>query len=63
VGANELSKLGSTRAKLPPGVFVQDLLKPSISDQADQTTKPDATASDLVALLSNNMKDNESPGQ
>jgi ribonuclease HI/transposase InsO family protein len=63
VGADELSKLGSTRAKLPPGVFVQDLLKPSISDQADQTTKPDATASDLVALLSNNTKDNESPGQ
>jgi len=27
-----LSKLGSTRAQVPHGIFVQDLLKPSIED-------------------------------
>jgi hypothetical protein len=28
--ADELSKLGSTRAKVPTGVFIQDLVTPSI---------------------------------
>jgi ribonuclease HI len=30
VGADILSKLGSTRAQVPPGVFVQELKQPSI---------------------------------
>jgi hypothetical protein len=30
VGADTLSKLGSTRAQVPPGVFVQELNQPSI---------------------------------
>jgi hypothetical protein len=30
VGADTLSKLGSTRAQVPPGVFVQELRQPSI---------------------------------
>jgi hypothetical protein len=30
VGADTLSKLGSTRAQVPPGVFVQELKQPSI---------------------------------
>jgi hypothetical protein len=30
VGAHILSKLGSTRAQVPVGVFVQDLKQPSI---------------------------------
>jgi hypothetical protein len=30
--ANELSKLGSSQAKVPHGMFVQDLVHPSISD-------------------------------
>jgi hypothetical protein len=33
--ADELSKLGSSRAQVPHGVFVQDLVKPSIKDEAD----------------------------
>lgn len=31
--ADVLSKLGSTRAKIPHGVFVQDLVKPSIDEE------------------------------
>jgi ribonuclease HI len=33
--ANELSKLGSSRAQVLYGVFVQDLVKPSIKKEAD----------------------------
>jgi hypothetical protein len=33
---NELSKLGSSRAKVPHGVFVQDLVKPSIKEEEDR---------------------------
>jgi ribonuclease HI len=34
--ADELSKLGSSRAKVPHGVFVQDLVKPSIKEEEDR---------------------------
>jgi hypothetical protein len=37
--ADELSKLGSSQAQVPHGVFVQDLLKPSIKEEADQVVK------------------------
>jgi hypothetical protein len=37
--ANELSKLGSSRAQVPHGVFIQDLVKPSIKEEADQMVK------------------------
>jgi ribonuclease HI len=33
--ADELSKLGSSRSQVPHGVFVQDLVKPSIKEEAD----------------------------
>jgi hypothetical protein len=33
--ADALSKLGSSRAQVPHGVFVQDLLKPSIKQEGD----------------------------
>jgi hypothetical protein len=33
--ADELSKLGSSRAKVPHGVFVQDLDNPSIKEEED----------------------------
>jgi hypothetical protein len=33
--ADELSKLGSSRAQVPHGVFVQYLVKPSIKEEAD----------------------------
>ena len=33
--ADHLSKLGSSRAVIPPGVFVQDLLVPSIKEEKE----------------------------
>ena len=35
-----LSKLGSSRAKVPHGVFVQDLLTPSIEEEDSTAGKP-----------------------
>ena len=36
VGADELSKLGSSRAKLPAGVFVEDIYTPTILPEDDR---------------------------
>ena len=38
--ADALSKLGSSRAKVPHGVFVQDLLTPSIEEEDSTVDKP-----------------------
>jgi hypothetical protein len=38
VGADTLSKLGSTRAQVPAGVFVQELKQPSIKSSPEVTT-------------------------
>ena len=40
VGVDVLSKLGSTRAAVPPGVFVHELLHhhPSVNTQSQQAT-------------------------
>jgi hypothetical protein len=40
VAANVLSKLGSTRAQVPAGVFVHELHAPSIPEPAPTTTDP-----------------------
>jgi ribonuclease HI len=40
VAADILSKLGSTRAQVPAGVFVQELHAPSIPEPAPPTTAP-----------------------
>jgi ribonuclease HI len=40
VAANVLSKLGSTRAQVPAGVFVHELHTPSIPEPAPPTTDP-----------------------
>jgi ribonuclease HI len=40
VAVDVLSKLGSTRAQLPAGVFVHELHAPSISEPAPTTTDP-----------------------
>jgi hypothetical protein len=37
--ADKLSKLGSTRAAIPHGVFVHDLVKPSIEEQEQLVAK------------------------
>ena len=43
VGADVLSKLGSTRAAAPPGVFVHELHHPSVKVQNQQTTDVEAS--------------------
>ena len=42
VGADVLSKLGSTRAAIPPGVFVHELHHPSVKVQNQQTIDVEA---------------------
>jgi ribonuclease HI len=37
--ADALSKLGSSRAQVSHGVFIQDLLKPSVKEEADQVVE------------------------
>jgi hypothetical protein len=37
--ANELSKLGSSRAKVPHDMFVQDLVNPSIKEAEDHVVE------------------------
>ena len=49
VGANVLSKLGSTRAAVPPGVFVNELHHPSVKIQSQQATDTEAP---VLAFLS-----------
>ena len=44
-----LSKLGSSRAKVPHGIFVQDLLTPSIDDEDSTVDK--ALDKQLVATV------------
>jgi hypothetical protein len=49
--ADELSKLGSTRAEIPHGVFIQDLVKPSIEEEEYHVAeKP--LADQLVTVVS-----------
>ena len=40
--ANHLSKIGSSCAVIPPGVFVQDLLAPSIKEEKEVEEVPPA---------------------
>ena len=40
--ADHLSKLGSSRAAIPPGVFIQDLLAPSIKEYKEIQEVPPA---------------------
>jgi len=40
--ADQLSKIGSSRATVPPGVFVQDLLVPSIKEEKEVEEVPPA---------------------
>ena len=44
VGADVLSKLGSTRAAVPPGVFVHELHHPSVKVQSQQVTDTEVSA-------------------
>jgi hypothetical protein len=37
--ADELSELGSSQAQVPHGMFIQDLFKPSVKEEADQAVE------------------------
>ena len=47
--ADQLSKLGSTRAKVLAGVFIQDLLTPSIKQE--QEVQESSPAKQLVLVI------------
>jgi len=51
VGADVLSKLGSTRAAVPPGVFIHELHHPSVKVQSQQTTDTEASATVREILM------------
>jgi hypothetical protein len=51
--ADELSKLGSTRAEISAGVFVQDLLKPSIEEEKVGAKQPPTDQLVATALATN----------
>jgi hypothetical protein len=51
VGADILSKLGSTRAQVPAGVFVQELRHPSICPSPQITTDPDPSGTGREVLM------------
>jgi hypothetical protein len=52
VGADTLSKLGSTRAQVPSGLFVQELKQPSIksSPQVTINAGPQQPDREVMAL-------------
>jgi hypothetical protein len=49
--ADKLSKLGSTQAVIPHGVFVHDLVKPSIEEQ-EKPVAEQPSIDQLVATIS-----------
>ena len=51
MGADILSKLGSTRATIPPGVFVHELHHPSVKVQSQQLTDTEAPATVREVLM------------
>jgi hypothetical protein len=50
---DKLSKLGSTRAVIPHGVFVYDLVKPSIEEEEKPVTEQSSANQLVVAILTN----------
>jgi hypothetical protein len=48
--ADKLSKLGSTQAEIPHGVFVQDLVKPSIEEEEKHVVEQ-PSADQLIATV------------
>ena len=51
VGADILSKLGSTRAAVPPRVFVHEFHHPSVKEQSQQATDMEAPATVRQVLM------------
>jgi hypothetical protein len=51
IGADILSKLGSTRAQVPAGVFVQELKQPSIKSSPQITTDTNPQKPDREVMI------------
>ena len=51
MGSDVLSKLGSTRTAVPPGVFVHELHHPSVKVQSQQATDIEAAATVREVLM------------
>ena len=51
VGADVLSKLGSTRVAVPPGVFIHELHHPSVKVHNQQATDAEAPATVRELLM------------
>ena len=51
MGSDVLSKLGSTQAAVPPGVFVHELNHPSVKVQSQQATDMEAPATVREVLM------------
>jgi hypothetical protein len=50
ISTDILAKLGSDRAKVPPGVFVEELLSPSIKQPSEITPKPPAPTTQVMVI-------------
>jgi hypothetical protein len=50
VAADILAKLGSDRAKVPPGVFVEELSTPSIKQPGEITPKLSAPTTQILVI-------------
>jgi hypothetical protein len=63
--ADSLSKLGSSQAQVPPGVFVQEVSRPSIpSDQAEECntlSQPESDSNDWREPIIRYIKNEEEP--
>jgi hypothetical protein len=63
--ADALSKLGSSRAQVPPGVFIQEVSRPSIpSDQAEECnalSQPESNSNDWREPIIRYIKNEEEP--
>jgi hypothetical protein len=61
--ADALSKLGSSRAQVPPGVFVQEVPRPSVpSDQAEECntlSQPESDSNDWRGPIIRYIKNEE----
>jgi ribonuclease HI len=50
IAADVLAKLGSDRAKVPPGVFVEELPSPSIKQSDEITSEPPAPTTQIMVI-------------
>ena len=50
IAADVLTKLGSDRAKVPPGVFIEELLAPSIKQPCEITPELPAKGAQLLVI-------------